>query len=247
MRFIEAKRMQMAQRHNRNYTGWIACFTVVVQLFVGTAIKAEDGYRLWLRYDQLPKQMIDNYRPRVTSIVAPGGSATLDAIRAELVNGCEGLLGGSVPVADKVGRDGAIVVGTPKSSPLIAGLKWERQLAELGDEGFRIRSLKLGPHSVTVIASIGEIGALYGAFHFLRLAQTLQPIDKLDVSQRPRLQRRMLNHWDNLDGSVERGYAGRSLWDWQALPEKIDPRLRDYARANASIGVNGTSLNNVNS
>ena len=207
---------------------------------------AEDGYRLWLRYNPIPKEMIEAYRPRVTSIVAPGGSATLEAIRSELSNGCAGLLGGAVTVAEKIERDGAIVVGTPKSSPLIAGLKWERQLAQLGPEGFRIRSQKLGPHSVTVIASAGEVGALYGAFHFLRLMQTLQPIDKLDISQKPRLQRRMLNHWDNLDGSVERGYAGRSLWDWQSLPEKVDPRLRDYARANASIGINGAAINNVN-
>ena len=56
----------------------------------------------------------------------------------------------------------------------------------------------------------------------------------------------MLNHWDNLDGSIERGYAGRSLWDWKALPETVDPRLRDYARANASLGINGSVLNNVN-
>jgi alpha-glucuronidase len=214
--------------------------------FLSPSVAAEDGYRLWLRYDPLPKEKVEVYRPRATSIIAPGDSATLEAIRGELTNGCSGLLGGSVPLAEKIERDGAIVVGTPKSSPLIAGLKWDRQLAALGPEGFRISSLKIGPHSVIVIASAGEVGALYGAFHFLRLMQTLQPIDKLDVSQKPRLQRRMLNHWDNLDGSVERGYAGRSLWDWQSLPEKVDPRLRDYARANASIGVNGTAINNVN-
>jgi alpha-glucuronidase len=56
----------------------------------------------------------------------------------------------------------------------------------------------------------------------------------------------MLNHWDNLDGSIERGYAGKSLWRWSELPDKIDPRYRDYARANASIGINAASLNNVN-
>ena len=192
------------------------------------------------------QQMISVYRPRVTSIVVPGKSATLDAIRTELVNGCAGLLGRSVPVAKDIRRDGAVIVGTPKSLPLIAELKWERQLADLGPEGFLIRSVKLGRRSVTVIASQGEVGALYGAFHFLRLMQTLQPIDNLDVSQKPRLQLRMLNHWDNLDGSIERGYAGRSLWNWNALPDTIDPRLRDYARANASIGINGAPLNNVN-
>jgi len=56
----------------------------------------------------------------------------------------------------------------------------------------------------------------------------------------------VLDHWDNLDGYVERGYAGRSLWEWQTLPEWRDPRYTDYARANASLGINGTVLNNVN-
>ena len=105
---------------------------------------------------------------------------------------------------------------------------------------------RLSGRPAIVIASIADTGVLYGAFHFLRLLQTGQPIDKLNVTENPRLGIRILNHWDNLDGSVERGYAGRSLWDWGSLPDKVDPRLIDYARANASVGVNGTVLNNVN-
>jgi alpha-glucuronidase len=97
-----------------------------------------------------------------------------------------------------------------------------------------------------VIASQSDVGALYGVFYYLRLLQTLKPIARLDVSEKPRLQLRMLDHWDNLDGTIERGYAGRSLWNWNELPEKIDPRLSDYARANSSIGINGVVLNNVN-
>ena len=57
---------------------------------------------------------------------------------------------------------------------------------------------------------------------------------------------RLLNHWDNLDRTVERGYAGFSLWDWHKLPDYTTPRYTDYARANASIGINGTVLTNVN-
>jgi len=172
-------------------------------------------------------------------------SPTCAAIKTELTTGLDGLLGQNVPVAEKV-IDGAIVIGTPKSSPLIAGLKFDGQLSTLGNEGFIIRSMKIaGRHSI-VIASQGDIGALYGTFHFLRLLQTLQPIDALNVNQKPRIQIRMLDHWDNLDGTIERGYAGKSLWKWDALPDKIDPRLVDYARADASIGINGTALNNVN-
>jgi alpha-glucuronidase len=218
---------------------------VLLLLLTGTA-KAEDGYRLWLRYDALPARALRAYRPLVTSVVVEGKSATLDAARAELVEGCAGLLGRSVPAPQKLERDGAVVVGTPKSSPLIDGLGWTRQLDALGAEGFLIRSVKLEGRAVTVIASKGEAGALYGAFHFLRLMQTLRPVGNLSVSERPRLQIRVLNHWDDLDGTIERGYAGRSLWDWKSLPGVVDPRLRDYARANASIGVNGSVLNNVN-
>jgi len=226
--------------------GLLVCAAVALQLFAGAAAKADDGYRLWLRYDPLPANVVKGYRARVSSIVVQGESPTLDAVRTELVEGCAGLLGSSVPLAEKVERDGALVVGTPQSSPLINGLKLERELTALGPEGFRIRSVKLGGRSATVIASRGETGALYGAFHFLRLMQTEQPVGNLDVSQRPRLRLRVLDHWDNLDGTVERGYAGRSLWDWDALPGRVDPRLRDYARADASVGINGSVLNNVN-
>jgi alpha-glucuronidase len=115
-------------------------------------------------------------------------------------------------------------------------------LKKLGPEGFRIRTIR----DVIVIASSTDIGALYGAFHFLRLLQTEQPIDRLQIDQKPALKLRLLNHWDNLDGSIERGYAGKSLWDWDDLPERVEPRVRDYARANASLGINGAVLNNVN-
>ncbi len=217
---------------------------IIFLLVLNTPAGAEDGYRLWLRYDPLPAQMRGSYQPRVTAIVAPGKSATMEAIRAELTSGCTGLLGRAVPLSGEVDRHGAVLVGSPESSPLIAGLKLD--LAPLGADGFVIRSVKIKGRSVTVIASASETGALYGAFHFLRLLQTGEPIANLNLRQKPRLQLRMLDHWDNLNGSVERGYAGRSLWDWEALPGSIYPRLRDYARANASLGINGTALNNVN-
>lgn len=223
---------------------WVTCLTTLVLLCLGTFVQAEDGYRLWLRYAPLPTSVQQLYRPQVTSIIVQGNSATLTALREELINGCSGLLGASVPAADTLAQAGAVIAGTPKSSLLIAKLNWP--LASLGAEGFRLRSITLNGRAVMVIAANSEVGVLYGAFHFLRLLQTGQPINKLDVSEKPRLQLRMLNHWDNLNGTIERGYAGRSLWNWNALPDKVDPRLRDYARANASLGINGTVLNNVN-
>jgi alpha-glucuronidase len=188
----------------------------------------------------------DAYRHAASAIVAPRSSPTGALIVAELQRGLSGLLGASVPVSQKVETDGAIVVGTPANSPVIAGLGWSEPLASAGDAGYLIRSATVGRHRVTVIASPGEIGALYGVFHFLRLIQTRQPIAPVKIAERPRLELRLLDHWDNLDGSIERGYAGASLWAWDELPERIDPRIEEYGRANASIGINGAVLNNVN-
>lgn len=226
--------------------GFVFGLILLVQIFCGASVRAEDGYRLWLRYDPLPAEARERYRMAVTSIIVTGRSATLDAARQELSDACEGLLARPVPTNGETTINGSVVVGTPQSSPFIAKLNWDKKLAALGDEGFRIATVKNNKQTVTVVASLGEVGALYGTFHFLRLLQTLQPVEQLNINQKPSLHLRLLNHWDNLDGSIERGYAGKSLWDWNSLPQKVDGRLRDYARANASIGINGSVLNNVN-
>ena len=96
------------------------------------------------------------------------------------------------------------------------------------------------------IAARTDVGVLYGVFHYLRLIQTNQSLDKLYIQENPKLKYRVLNHWDNLNGTVERGYAGYSIWNWERLPSYKEQRYTDYARANASIGINGTVLNNVN-
>src|SRR6202008_700233 len=101
-------------------------------------------------------------------------------------------------------------------------------------------------HAATAIVGNSDVGALYGAFQFLRLVQTGQSIAHLDLHDAPHLKLRVLDHWDYLNGQVERGYAGASIWDWWKLPDWRDPRYTDYARANASIGINGSVVNNVN-
>jgi len=207
-------------------------------------LQAEDGYRLWLRYDPLPEPRRSDVAARLQAIVAPAntGPAQLAAL-SELERGLAGLLGASPPRADQVNGP-TLLLGTPATSPLVAELGLP--LDQLGEEGWLLRSV--GPDSapLTVIAANSDRGLLYGSFEFLRRLQMGESIDALDDSGRPALQLRLLNHWDNLDRSVERGYAGQSIWDWWRLPNVRDPRWADYARANASIGINGTVLNNVN-
>jgi alpha-glucuronidase len=109
-------------------------------------------------------------------------------------------------------------------------------------DGYRIVS---SPEKI-VISAGKEIGLLYGVYHILRLQQTKADLSHLNTIEKPSYDVRVLDHWDNLDGSIERGYAGRSLWKWEDLPGKISPRYEEYARANASVGINSVVLNNVN-
>ena len=219
---------------------------LALAIFSGHA-RAEDGYDLWLRYRPIENSALRHeYRRTITHIVARQSSPTIRIAVAELRRGLSGLLGVEIPVADHVRESGALVLGTPSDSPLIAALPWSEQLTQAGTDGYLIRSTPIGTHHALVVASAGDNGVLYGAFHVLRLVQTERPLASLDISERPRLQLRLLNHWDNLDGTIERGYAGRSLWRWDELPEHIAPRVEDYARANASVGINGTVINSVN-
>jgi alpha-glucuronidase len=224
-----------------------ALMWLLASLLPGAALgaaPAEDGYDLWLRYRPVEPGWQRVYAPLATRVVVESPSPTLAAAQTELTRGLEGLLGRPVPGA-RLASAGAVVVGTPSGSRLIAGLKLP--LSGLGPEGYLIRSVTLDGRPATVIASKSDLGALYGSFAFLRLIQTRRPIDRLNLADAPKLRLRLLDHWDNLDRHVERGYAGQSLWDWQKLPLYRDPRYTDYARANASIGINGAVLNNVNS
>lgn len=212
-------------------------------LFASVA-HAEDGYDLWLRYTPVGKEHLSDYRKAAASIVAPGESATIAAARDELARGLEGMLGREAQIETSVSKHGAILLGTPQTSPDIAALNLP--LDQAGEEGFVIRNAEVAGKKAIVVAANTDAGAMHGAFAFLRLMLTRQPLENLDMVSAPKIEIRMLNHWDNLNGFVERGYAGTSLWDWQKLPDYLDPRYTDYARANASLGINGASLNNVN-
>ena len=193
------------------------------------AAAAEDGYDLWLRYRPVGAEWRASYANRATAVVDESHSPRSRAAADELRRGLTGMLGHAPGTRL---RDGAIVLRV-------------LPLKRASDEGYCLNSTRVGGHPVTVISANHDVGVLYGAFALLRLIQTRSLPANLDICEAPALPIRMLDHWDNLDGTVERGYAGSSLWNWDRLPA-IDPRLIDYARANASVGINGAVLNNVN-
>jgi len=208
------------------------------------ALFAEDGYRLWLRYDPISNTaLLQRYRTQFTSILCPGSSPTIIAARNELHTGLEGLLGKKIPL-NVTPAAGSVVAFSRASGPAInrPNLNYET----LGDEGFIIRTITQSGKQLTVITANTDIGVLYGIYHFLRLLQTQQNTTQLTIVSRPKIKLRILDHWDNLNRTVERGYAGLSIWNWHELPGYIDQRYIDYARANASIGINGSVLTNVN-
>jgi len=217
----------------------------VAGLAAASVASAEDGYDVWMRYRPVEQPWADRYRAALTQLVAGSASPTLRVALAELERGLQGLLGVSLVSVRAVSQDGALVIGTRRSLPLLAELTLS--LPAPGSQGYAMRSTTVDGHSTLVIAAEDDVGVLYGVFHLLRLMQTRQPLDRLEVQERPAIQLRILDHWDNLDRSVERGYAGQSIWDWHKLPDYIDPRYVDYARANASLGINATVLTNVNS
>ena len=224
---------------------WYVAFLFAVATPV--TVRAEDGYDLWLRYRLVadPARRAE-YRGVLRRLVVEGDSPTLRAARDELITGLTGLLGRAPTGSSAPTSIGTLILGTPSGSPLVASLPLGDALRSAGNEGFVIRTVPFHGHRAIVIAANRDIGVLYGAFHLLRLVQTNASLSALNVVSAPRIQLRMLDHWDNLDRTVERGYAGESLWDWPALPNELSPRYHDYARANASIGINGVALTNVN-
>lgn len=205
----------------------------------------ETGAELWLRYRKVPiPGRLAEYQTAMKQIVKAGAGATLDAAESELVRGLTGLTGAAVPAGTTV-EVNSVVVGT-LSAELIRTLPLAARLAALGPDGYLVEPAGLDGKAVLVIAGNTEVGALYGSFALLRHLQSHRPLSALSLKGAPRVKNRILNHWDNLDRTVERGYAGRSLWDWNALPATLSQRYEDYARANASIGINGSVLTNVN-
>lgn len=224
---------------------WVLLAVLVGLLYQHSA--AENGYELWLRYAPVHSSKTVIYRQFIRSIVLPDTSATQQIIREEWSRACKSLLDKSPAFSSVNPTSGNSIVYLRPESILL------RQFPDIRDtgnslkkEGYLIRSIRHKQQTRIALIANTDIGWLYASFHLLRLMQTEQSITDLDIRSIPRIQLRLLNHWDNLDRSVERGYAGQSIWNWHTLPTYADQRYTDYARANASIGINGTVLTNVN-
>ena len=187
----------------------------------------DTGYELWLNYKSGSNSRLKQSAIRYASQVRLAGSQYDEVIKEELEHALKALL--EITPGFVRGEEAGIQMSFCTDK-------------RLGKEGYIIRS---GKKRITLQA-YSDAGFLYGTFHLIRLIQCGEPLVQLNIREIPALEFRQLNHWDDLNGNIERGYAGKSLWKWEELPEKVDSRYTDYARTNASIGINGVVLNNVN-
>ena len=191
-------------------------------------------YGCWLQYDLLPPELLARYGRQFEAIAVKGGKTLTEAITEELRLGLAGLLGTSVSFVEA--EEEASLVVRLEGEPAEPGAEEAFRLQVQGDEG-SLRAL---------VSSTGERGLLYGTFAFLRALQLGEISPGFKLEDGPSTPLRLINHWDNLDGSVERGYAGKSIFFREnRLVEDLE-RVRDYARLLASIGINGVAVNNVN-
>ncbi|HEV8270085.1 MAG TPA: alpha-glucuronidase family glycosyl hydrolase [Chitinophagaceae bacterium] len=216
---------------------------LIILIMLPALVKAENGYDLWLRYKKISNNsLIDQYKRQINSPVVLGSSQTIIIIKTELAQAFSGLIGIPYKILSSLDKTSSFIAGTISSSTIISSIITKEELDSIGNEGFIIKTRP----GKTIITANTDIGVMYGVFHFLRLLQTQQSVLNLNIISFPKIKLRVLNHWDNLNRTVERGYAGFSIWDWHKLPDFIDKRYIDYARANASIGINSTVLTNVN-
>ncbi len=225
---------------------WFRSIVIVPALVLAgvSSLRAETGAEGWLRYAPLARETAARYDSIPNSVIAVGNSEVLNSARGELVRGIASMLGKRLRVEGNVSAENAFVLGTLKDvRRRFRELDASRPLA--GD-GFWLRTVEHGGKKYWLIIGGGDCGVLYGTFALLSRIAQQQNVDDLDDFENPSAPIRWASQWDNLDGSIERGYAGRSIFfDNSAIRSDLT-RAGEYARLLASVGINACAINNVN-
>jgi alpha-glucuronidase len=217
----------------------LAC--VLCTVISGHAETGNDG---WLRYARLQPMAAERYWALPATTLSLGDTIVLNTAEAELVRGVKGMLGRTLRIASSVPTESAIVIGTvgqlQSTAPalhIIEGLRGDAFWLTAGEvRGFRC----------IIITAATDRGVLYGVFAFLSKIARQEDVLRLNELQQPSAPIRWADEWDNLDGTIERGYAGRSIFFENGSVRSNLARVSEYARLLASVGINGCNVNNVN-
>jgi alpha-glucuronidase len=218
---------------------------VLYGLLAAVSLHAETGYDAWLRYAPLNDGAARRYTEVLPAVITSlGDSALVESARNELIRGIRGMVGRTLRVESRVPSEGAIVLGTLTSIQHAA--PQFSLTADLAADSYWLKMVRVDGTCYTIIAAENDRGLLYGAFALLRKIALGETLVGINETYSPYAPVRWVNQWDRLDGSIERGYGGRSIfWDKGHVREDLS-RVSDYARLLASLGINGCAINNVN-
>lgn len=220
---------------------------LLVYLHFTGLLFAKDGYQLWLDYRPLEnRSSIAQAEQLFSGIFFFGQNPSYEAIQKEILLAAPKMTGKAPTFTKERLQKTQLWLGTREEMAQVFGLEDQLSIKNLGEDGYWMGPVVFQGKPYFSIVGNRPVGVLYGVFDLLKSLQSGTFDPKSIRTEQPKVNLRMLNHWDNLDRTVERGYAGFSIWDWHRLPGYIDPRYIDYARANASIGINAVSLTNVN-
>lgn len=213
--------------------------------------KNSKAYQAWLSYDQLSNNYLNKFKKLLNNVSLIGSSALSSSIREELNKAFPKFLDSDFTLNAKNNYKDGIIFAAQSDLEEIAAVneQLEKSLKEinfanLNSEGFIIKYFS--ENNLLIITSKTDKGLLYGTFALFREIQQENNLKDLDILSNPKNNLRMLNHWDNLDGGIERGYAGKSIFYKDNNLRNDLNRIKDYARMLASIGINAVSVNNVN-
>jgi alpha-glucuronidase len=220
------------------------CGALLLLAFVVDCARAETGAGAWLRYARLEGLAAQMYSDLPATVVVLGDSPVLDSARTELVRGVRGMLGRSLREVRSLPQESAIVIGT--LSALRGDFPNFVASAGIKDDGFLLSTEKFHGVDYLIVTATTERGVLYGVFALLGKIARGESISALHETQQPSAPIRWVDQWDNLDGRIERGYAGPSIFFENGNVRADLTRAGEYARLLASIGINGCAINNVN-
>jgi len=198
------------------------------------------GYDAWFGFKQADRRLIGQYSSVFENICIDPGIQGFETAANELKRALEAIFGRTPGLVPQPASSKGTVLLRKAAMP-------DNEDAQLDDEGFLIRRCKTeNGAALTIFEAKTGTGALYGVYSLIRHILCGSFSDDFHIAENPAIKIRMLNQWDNMDGSIERGYAGKSIFYENDMIKKDAGRIEDYARLMASVGLNGIVLNNVN-
>ncbi len=205
------------------------------------------SYSCWLRYKRFKDTILaQKYLKWCSNIVTFEDTRVLQSALTEISIGINGMLGVKPIISGSIDKPSFILIGTLEKLNTVDNCIEINEKSDIGDEGFLIKSVKTGDKDYIIVTGKTDKGVLYGTFSLLRLISTNTELDGIRRLENPSNPLRIINHWDNIDGSIERGYAGKSIFYANNKITGNLKRIRDYGSLLASIGINGIAINNVN-